>query len=99
MLRAALKFVALIVKILSCNKNKFFHGLRWKLLQCSTLDCWGKGLRVCFEHLRILNFAPDVSVCCGACLHCIGAEASIYTVRVIDICSWQKPFLSTLNIS
>jgi hypothetical protein len=21
------------------------------------------------------------------------------TVRVIDICSWQKPFLSTLNIS
>jgi hypothetical protein len=33
MLRAALKFVALIVKILSCNKNIFFHGLRWKLLQ------------------------------------------------------------------
>jgi hypothetical protein len=29
------------------------------------VDCWGKGLKVCFEHLRILNFAPDFSVCCG----------------------------------
>jgi hypothetical protein len=34
------------------------------------------GPRVCFEQLRILNFAPDFSVCCGACLHIIGAEAS-----------------------
>jgi hypothetical protein len=32
---------------------------------------------VCFEHLRLLNFAPDLSVCCGACLYSIGAEASI----------------------
>jgi hypothetical protein len=43
----------------------------------SKVDCWGKGLRVCFEHLRLLNFAPDLSVCCGACLYSIGAEASI----------------------
>jgi hypothetical protein len=25
--QGALKFVALIIKILSCNKNFFFHGL------------------------------------------------------------------------
>jgi hypothetical protein len=26
------------------------------------VDCWGKGLRVCFEYLRILNFAPDLPI-------------------------------------
>jgi hypothetical protein len=31
-------------------------------------DSSGKG------HLRILNFAPDFSVCCEACLHRIGAD-------------------------
>jgi hypothetical protein len=31
--KGALKFVALIIKILSCNKNFFFHGLRSKLPQ------------------------------------------------------------------
>jgi hypothetical protein len=31
--QGALKFVALIIKILSCNKNIFFHGLRSKLPQ------------------------------------------------------------------
>jgi hypothetical protein len=31
--QGALKFVALIIKILSCNKNFFFHGLRSKLPQ------------------------------------------------------------------
>jgi hypothetical protein len=31
--QGALKFVALIIKILSCNKNLFFHGLRSKLPQ------------------------------------------------------------------
>jgi hypothetical protein len=34
------------------------------------------GKRVCFEHLKSLIFAPDFSVCCGACLYSIGAEAS-----------------------
>jgi hypothetical protein len=29
----------------------------------------GRQCRVCFEHLRILNFAPEFSICCGACLH------------------------------
>jgi hypothetical protein len=31
--QGALKFVALIIKILSCNKNLFFHGLWSKLPQ------------------------------------------------------------------
>jgi hypothetical protein len=31
--QGVLKFVALIIKILSCNKNLFFHGLRSKLPQ------------------------------------------------------------------
>jgi hypothetical protein len=31
--QGALKFVALIIKILSCNKKYFFHGLRSKLPQ------------------------------------------------------------------
>jgi hypothetical protein len=31
--QGALKFMALIIKILSCNKNLFFHGLRSKLPQ------------------------------------------------------------------
>jgi hypothetical protein len=31
--RGALIYVARIIKILSCNKNFFFHGLRLKLLQ------------------------------------------------------------------
>jgi hypothetical protein len=31
--QGALKFVALIIKILSCNKNFFFHGLQSKLPQ------------------------------------------------------------------
>jgi hypothetical protein len=31
--KGALKFVALIIKIFSCNKKKKFHGLRSKLPQ------------------------------------------------------------------
>jgi hypothetical protein len=26
------------------------------------VDCWEKGLRVCLEHLRILNFAPHLPI-------------------------------------
>jgi hypothetical protein len=37
MLRAALEFVALIVKILSCNKNFFFMVYDGNYFNCSTL--------------------------------------------------------------
>jgi hypothetical protein len=36
---------------------------KFKKVELTKVDCWGKGLGVCFEHLRILNFAPDFSVC------------------------------------
>jgi hypothetical protein len=58
----------------NCEKLKTFSDY---FSTTAKVDCWGKGLRACFEHLRILNFAPDFSVCCGACLYSIGAEASI----------------------
>jgi hypothetical protein len=40
---------------------------------------------ILLNFFNFFNFYPRVHEAC--------------TVRVIDICSWQKPFLSTLNIS
>jgi hypothetical protein len=49
------------------------------------VDCWGKGLRVCLEHLRILNFAPDFSVCCGACLYSHMAIQASLLLLVVNL--------------
>jgi hypothetical protein len=43
MLRATLKFVALIVKILSCNKNFFFMVYDGNYFNCSTFGFWLDG--------------------------------------------------------
>jgi hypothetical protein len=36
-------------------------NLRSRSASTIKVDCRGKGLRVCFKHFRILNFAPDFS--------------------------------------
>jgi hypothetical protein len=51
--QGALKFVALIIKILSCNKKKYFHGLRSKLPQM-----FDYALQITFQlgPVEIVNF-------------------------------------------
>jgi hypothetical protein len=67
----------------------------------SKIDCWGKGFRVCFEHLRILNFALDFFVCCGACLYRMSSCTVFfgpYTIcfGVAYICTLTHALSSTL---
>jgi hypothetical protein len=57
-------------------------------------DCSGKkdSVRIWLENLRILNFAPHFTVCCGPCLYSIGMVVNIYLSTTADtpnLLSWQ----------
>jgi hypothetical protein len=56
----------------------------FQILLEGKVECSGKRLRVCFEHLRNLNFASDVSVCCGACMYTLCRRRSKYRLAGSD---------------
>jgi hypothetical protein len=75
--QGALKFVALIIKILSCNKKKKFHGLRSKLPQLfyfkvgilrASHKIFNSEVRICWNDASKFSSisSSQLTFCCGS---------------------------------